>query len=250
MPPRRGKTHKKSKTLRNQKVLTIPQLRKSLDHITAYTEGLVRSGSVSVKELAATFAAEWYKVFGKRLETSTAENYIKHMMDTQKKGKKSKSKATTRRKGRGGQRGGAQDTLLTGAPMAYMTRPGVDLPYGEYLPYVKSGFWNPEQPHASEYNEFKTVLPYAGTGSNKMNGGGLLDSISNAASAMFTRPFVAQNPPSIQQDAMSTWKGQPVGPGPNVYQATWQPRLAPGAPLPMPVIATYERDLSKDVMSR
>lgn len=249
MPPRRGKTHKKSKTLKDQKVLTIPQLRKSLDHIAAYTEDLVRSGSASVKELAVAFAAEWHKVFGKRLEPSVAENYIKHMMATQKKDKKSKSKATTRRKGRG-QRGGAQDTLLTGAPLLHMTRPGLDLPYGEFLPYVKAGFWNPEQAPASDYSDFKTVLPYAGTGSNKMNGGGLIDSISNAASAMFTRPFVAQNPPSIQQDAMSTWKGLPVGPGPNVYQATWQPRLAPGAPLPMPVIPAYERDLSKDVMTR
>ena len=260
MPPRHSKTHKKSKTLKNQKVLTVPQLRKSLDHITAYTEQLVSSGSKSVKESAAVFTSEWHKVFGKRLDTTTAENYIKHMMDMRKakgkaKGKsksksKSKGKGTTRRKGRNGQRGGAQDTLLTGAPMDYITRPGVDLPYGEFLPYVKSGFWNPEQAHASEYSEFKTVLPYAGTGSNKMSGGGLIDSISNATAAMFTRPFVAQNPPSIQQDVMSTWKGLPVGPGGNSYQATWKPTMLPGPATPNPIISTYQRDLSKDILSR
>lgn len=247
MPPRRSKTHKKSKTLKNQKVLTVPQLRKSLDHITAYTEQLVSSGSKSVKESAAAFTSEWHKVFGKRLDTTTAENYIKHMMNMRKGKGKATRKSTTRRKG---QRGGAQDTLLTGAPMDYITRPGVDLPYGEFLPYVKSGFWNPEQAHASEYSEFKTVLPYAGTGSNKMSGGGLIDSITNATAAMFTRPFVAQNPPSIQQDIMSSWKGLPVGPGPNSYQATWKPTILPGPATPNPIIDTYQRDLSKDVLSR
>jgi hypothetical protein len=247
MPPRRGKTHKKSKTLKNQKVLTIPQLRKSLDHITEYTEQLVSSGTTSVKQGAVAFTSEWQKVFGKRLDTSTAENYIKHMMDMQKAKGKAKSKSTTRRKSGRGQRGGAQDTLLTGAPMDYITRPGVDLPYGNFLPYVKSGFWNPEQPHASEYSEFKTVLPYVGTGSNKMSGGGLIDTITNATSAILTRPFVAQNPPSVQQDVMSSWKGLPLGPGPDSYQATWKPTIAPGATLNIPIIDTYNRTLSNDV---
>jgi hypothetical protein len=250
MPPRRGKTHKKSKTLKNQKVLTIPQLRKSLDHITAYTEQLVSSGTTSVKECAASFTSEWQKVFGKRLDTSTAENYVKHMMDMHQGKRKAKGKGTTRRKSTKGQRGGAQDTLLTGAPMDYITRPGVDLPYGEFLPYVKSGFWNPEQAPASEYSEFKTVLPYVGTGSNKMSGGGLINSISNATAAILTRPFVAQNPPSIQQDAMSSWKGLPLGPGPNSYQATWQQRTEYGAPVSIAPISTNERNLLNDVVSR
>jgi hypothetical protein len=234
----RGKTVKKSKPTTG-KVMSIPQLRKGLDHITDYTESLVQSGVSSTKQLAKSFAAEWHRVFGKRMNLSTAESYIKHIM-----GMKGKSGKKGTRKMRGG------SSPLAGAPMAALTRPGTDLPYGNFLEYVNKGFWNPEPAIKGDTGRDQSIaLPYAGTGSNKISGGGLLSSISNGMSTIPFRPFQAENPSSPQQDAMSAWKGQGMGPGPESWQQTWTPRMQQGA-APNPVLGVFQRDLTADVRSR
>lgn len=231
------KTKKTLKRAKKSSALTIPELRKSLDGIATYSERLVRETTKSTKEMASEFAAEWKKVFGKSLALKTAEDYLEHM----KRMMTGSKRATTRRKMRGG-------TMLTGAPLDHLTRPGVDIPYGNFLPYVSKGFWNPEQAPAADCNTFKTVLPYAGTGSNKMNGGGIIDSVSQAAGAFGMRLFSAQNPPSVQQDAQTAWKGQPLGPGPDPSQQAWKPQMT-GAPTSVPIVQTYTRDLSQDVLT-
>ncbi len=219
--------------------MSIPQLRKGLDHITDYTESLVQSGVSSTKQLAKSFAAEWHRVFGKRMNLSTAESYIKHMM-----GMKGKSGKKGTRKMRGG------SSPLAGAPMAALTRPGTDLPYGNFLEYVNKGFWNPEPAIKGDTGRDQSIaLPYAGTGSNKISGGGLLSSISNGMSTISFRPFQAENPSSPQQDAMSAWKGQGMGPGPESWQQTWTPRMQQGA-APNPVLGVFQRELTADVTTR
>ncbi len=234
----RGKTVKKSKPMTG-KVMSIPQLRKGLDHITDYTESLVQSGVSSTKQLAKSFAAEWHRVFGKRMNLSTAESYIKHMM-----GMKGKSGKKGTRKMRGG------SSPLAGAPMAALTRPGTDLPYGNFLEYVNKGFWNPEPAIKGDTGRDQSIaLPYAGTGSNKISGGGLLSSISNGMNTISFRPFQAENPSSPQQDAMSAWKGQGMGPGPESWQQTWTPRMQQGA-APNPVLGVFQRELTADVTTR
>jgi hypothetical protein len=237
----RGKTVRRAKTSKSAKgsAMSIPQLRKGLDHITDYTESLVKSGVTSTKQLAKQFAAEWHKVFGKRMSLSTAESYIKHMMGMKgKPGKKGTRKL----------RGGSQS--LAGAPMAALTRPGTDLPYGNFLEYVSKGFWNPEPAIKGDTGRDQSIaLPYAGTGSNKISGGGLLSSLSNGLSAISFRPFQAENPSSPQQDMMSAWKGQGMGPGPESWQQTWTPRLQPGA-APNPTLGVFQRELTRDVTTR
>jgi len=234
----RGKTVRKSKASKG-KTMSIPQLRKGLDHIGDYTERLVQSGVSGTKQLAKSFAAEWHRVFGKRMDLATAESYVKHMMGMKGKGGK---KGT--RKMRGG------SNALAGAPMASLTRPGTDLPYGNFLEYVNKGFWNPEPAIKGDTGRDQSIaLPYAGTGSNKISGGGLLSSISNGLSAISFRPFQAENPSSPQQDAMSAWKGQGMGPGPESWQQTWTPRIQPGA-TSNPVLGVFNRELTSDVRSR
>jgi hypothetical protein len=237
----RGKTVKRSKTAKATKgtTMSIPQLRKGLDHIADYSERLVQSGVSGTKQLAKSFAAEWHRVFGKRMDLATAESYIKHMM-----GMKGKSGKKGTRKMRGG------SASLAGAPMAALTRPGTDLPYGNFLEYVNKGFWNPEPAIKGDTGRDQSIaLPYPGTGSNKISGGGLLSAISNGMSAMSFRPFQAENPSSPQQDAMSAWKGQGMGPGPESWQQTWTPRMQPGA-VPNPTLAVFQRELTNDVTSR
>lgn len=237
----RGKTHKRAKSRKMTRVqkktptMTIPGLRKSLDHISSYGESLAKSGSKSVKEGAAAFASEWKKVFGKPLSMDAAEKYIRHL--TSKKGALGKKT----RKVRGGG---------LGAPLDALTRPGVELPYGNFLPYVKAGFWNPEPAISADYGRIQGPLPYPETGSNKMSGGGFLDSISNGMNAISFRPFAAQNPPSMQQDATTAWKGQSLGPGGESYVRAYQYQMPPNPSVPVVVNPVYTRSLANDVTSR
>jgi hypothetical protein len=228
MPQKRsGKTLKKRQAKSTQP-LTIPALRHSIEHITAYTEQLVHSGSSSLKEVAASFSAEWKKVFGKSLKPKVAEAYIKSMM------KLRKGKLTRK------QRGGMVVTAPTGAPLDYLTRPGVDLPYGKFLDYVDKGFVNPEPAIVKDCGTQQGILPQAGMGSNRMNGGGL--------DAAFMRPFVSSTPMSVQHDASMAWKGQPLPPGPEAWQKTWQPHMSPSAMNNTYVNLAQVRDLTKDVI--
>jgi hypothetical protein len=182
----------------SKEAMSIPELRKSLEYIQMFADKQLKSGKESVSDLAKVFAEEWKKVFGKPLDQRTAESYIKHIRSFG-----GRKKATTRRKMRGGA------APIAGAPLDYLTRPGVDLPYGNFLKYVDSGFW---------------------------------------AAALF-RPFVATNPPSVQQDAMTAWKGQPLGPGPEVYQQAWNYQTN-GQPVTIPAIGTMTRNLQADVQSK
>ena len=234
----RGKTRKmrrKSFKKHPVSVLTIPELRKSLDHISHYADDLVKGGK-SVKDMATAFAKEWKKTFDKKLPTDAAESYIRHILGMKRTFRPGKM---TRK-----HRGGAQSTELTGAPLDYMTRPGTDIPYGNFLKYVNSGFWNPEPAINWDCGKQTGVLPYPETGSNKMNGGGFID-------ALFTRPFIATNPTSVQYDAQTAWKGQPLGPGPESWQRGYQYQLPPGSsPTPIATPGIYQRDLTQDVTTR
>ena len=227
----RGKTHKRTRKIakiakitKTRSVMTIPSLRKSLDYIARYGGELAQSGKTA-KESATSFASEWKKTFGKPLSLESAERYIQHLT-----GIKTKKKT---RKIRGG-------GITQGAPIDYLTRPGLEIPYGKFLPYVSAGFWNPEPAIQADYGKQQPILPYPETGSNRMSGGGFLDSIS-------FRPFTAQNPPSIQNDATATWKGQPLGPGGNSYDRAYQYQMSPSASVPSIVNSVYTRTLANDV---
>jgi hypothetical protein len=227
------KTRKQSKSRKqSSKTKTIPELRQSLDHITQYTSDLIKSGATSTKELASKFAFEWKKVFGKSMSLSTAESYIQHLMNMKKGPKKGKHT----RKLRGGM-----------APLDYLTRPGTDIPYGNFLSYVSKGFWNPEP---SIKYDIAPVIPYAETGSNRMNGGGVLDSITNSLSALTTRPFIAQNPQSPQHDMQTLWKGQGIGPGPDSYDRAYQYQMPQGPGSVAVSTPVYSRILSNDISTK
>lgn len=238
-----AKTQKRrSKTRSTMSAMGIPELRKSLDYIGEYTNSLVQSGKTVTKEMTVQFAKEWRKVFGKSMSLGAAKEYLESVMKTSKGPKRTK---LTRKR----MRGGAQDVTLTGAPLNHLTRPGVDIPYGQFLPYVSKGFWNPEQAPAADCGSFKPVLPPAGMGSNSMKGGGLLDTLSNAWSAATFRPAVATNPTTPQFDAQTAWKGQPLGPGPEAWQQAWKPMIN-SSPNPLPSVSTYVRNVTEDVRTR
>jgi hypothetical protein len=233
MPQKRGKTMKrKSKSVKKSRVLTIPELRSSLKHISDYATSMVHSGKVSAKQ----FANEWKRVFGKTISLKAADSYIKSMSKLVKKGR------FTRK-----QRGG--ENLLSGSPILALTRPGVDLPYvrSDLPPYVDKGFVNPEPGILQDCGKQTGILPQAGMGSNAvMKGGGLFGDLGTSVSAAMYRPFVGQNPTSPQHNLMTTWKGMPPPPGPESWQKTWQPH-SNGSETPIPMFNIYNRDLIQSI---
>lgn len=219
----RGKTQKRRTSKKeSKKVLSIPELRSSMEYMTSCSQKLAHS-KMSTKEAAKHFASEWKKVFGKTLAPKVAEDYIKHMM---------RSKRHTRK-----HRGGS-------APLDYMTRPGANLPYGNFQEYVKGGFVTPQPGVLTDIGLKQGVTPQPGMGSNKMSGGSILGSISSGMSAILTRPFVGVNPESSQHALMSSWKGLPPSPGGASYQQNW-PYISQASMSPYPVPQIYTRTLSQ-----
>jgi hypothetical protein len=158
---------------------------------------------MSVSAAAKDFASEWKHVLGKQLSSKAATDFIKHKMRHRKYGK-------TRRH----QRGGNNESM--GAPLDHITRPGANLPYGNYIRNLTNGFWTPE-PAILKDGASQHVTPFPTTGSNKMNGGGLIDSWGTSLAAVAFRPFLSQNPPTPQYDASLSFKGLSGGPGASSY---------------------------------
>lgn len=225
---KRGKTAKKRS---KQSALTIPELRKGLDYIQQYSSSLIKSGGKSVSEMATKFSAEWKKVFGKTLSKATAEAYIRSMFDMKKKYKKTRK-----------QRGGAQSTLLTGAPMDYMTRPGTDIPYGVFTKHVTSGFWNPEPAIQYDCGTQKGDLPMPGMGSNKMNGGAIITGSP-------IRVDLQENPTSVVNDIRNVANGGLLGPGPASYDTAYTYKSTPNMQNSIYSSGAYSRVMSNDVVT-
>ena len=134
------------------KAMTVPQLRKSFEHIDTF----IKTKNPDVD----SFMKEWKKVFGKEVSREAASDYLK-VCET----KKSKSKKAMS--------GGA--VAITPAPLGYDLRAGASLPYGSFPEYVSSGFGfanNPSFSNTTEIVDFP--LPPADSGSNrfvKLGGG-------------------------------------------------------------------------------
>jgi len=204
--------------------------------MTNYANTLVHKKGSSASSCANSFAAEWKRTFGKSLPKKVAESYIKTMM---KKGKK------TRKTYRGG-------AVLSGAPLAALTRPDTDLPYGEFPKYVSGGFVNPEPAILKDCGIQQGIMPQAGMGSNTMKGGSFFKyafpleataPIRNFGEAALFRPFVGQNPPTPQYKVMSELKGLPSYPGSESWQKTWNYRSNSHSAPSSAGIGIYDRTL-------
>jgi len=246
----RSKTTRKNKA-KSGPVLTIPELRTAMHGIVQMGESLakmVKSGTKTLQDAANDFSATWHSTFGRHLDAKKSMDYLKHLirMKSSKKGKQQ-----TRRKMRGGM-----------APLGYEMRPGVPLPHGNFPDYVSRGFVNPEPAILQDCGTQAGVLPYSYTGSNKVgggrrsrknrnnknkkSGGGLLSDFATSLSAISMRPFIATAPPSVQQDAITSMRGQPLGPGPQAWQTAHTYQSSPGTQAINPVNA-ISRSLSTDI---
>ena len=215
---------------RKRGVATIPELRRSFEHIEAFLRDRIHHKD-SKEKIIRDLRKEWRQVFLKPLDKASAEALYE---DTPK----------------GRIRGGATAAIaggaaIAGAPLDYTTQPGIYLapgsiptpegglpqtggnagPYGSYLQYVNHGFWNPEMAIASDPVKGQPAwpIPYATTGSNqaggkrrstrrstRRRGGSLLSLLSH--------PIPSTQPPMLLQDAQDMWHGKAVGPSPDQVQ--------------------------------
>lgn len=235
------KTAKKHKGVKHS--MTIPQLRLGLHSISSISDTLCTSKMPHEKKVKM-FQDEWYKVFGRKVHTKVASDYIRHLERSKKSVQKTKK-----------MRGGA---AITGAPVDHMMRPGAGLPNGNFLEYVKSGFdvGVPVPGMASSCGVQGGTVPYPDTGSNRFSqsGGGISDaiggmfgSVGTAFSALSFRPYTAENPSTTMMNAGSVIKGQSTGPGPESWQQTWSPRMSPGPNPVVPMAQALQRYLPTDV---
>lgn len=216
---------KKSTTLKHKKgVQTIPQLRKSFDHIEQFTKWLVHTEK-DKKEKVAAFQKEWKKVFYHDVDAAAAQSLIDHH---------SKKKQLTRKNKGKKQAGGA--TALAGAPLDFQTRPGTyQTPYGNFLEYIGDGFSFYNKINQDSFfptqcgKENSTPVVYESTGSNKVGGAkksrrnrkqrGGFPTMSEFAQALSFGPLSPTVPTSVAYDVQSAMKAQLPPPSPTANTA-------------------------------
>ena len=209
------KTRKLSKKIEpTSAALTIPQLRKSFEHIEKFVKTKVLH--ISEREGLKAFCKEWKKTFGEISEES-AKDYLEYMRSHNKT-----------------QKGGAV-TVLSPAGLGYeMSQPsGPGVAPLSYPAYLSGGFLPPPMDIVAatcgKPNAF--LPPAADTGSNAwvpMKGGGRRarrvskkhkkehkqeqkqkgGSLGTAFSEFLARPFGMGSPPTMLQDAGHRLSGQ------------------------------------------
>ena len=208
------KTRKVPKGGNKKEYMTIPEVRRSLEHIHSY---------VKTNPSVAAFRREFKKVFGTEISEKSASEYLSvvHL----EKGK---------------QHGGAQ--VVSPASLGYDMTPGMNSP--STLPYVAGGFPLPADSVARTCGQNCFLPPAADLGSNafqkggrrttrknrksRKQKGGAFPSIQTAFSEFLNRPLGMSSPPSAGQDLTMLAKG--------VQFASPRPEInTPAIPTPTPI---------------
>jgi hypothetical protein len=251
---RKTRRHHSSKKAKG--VYSIPELRRSFEHIEQYINEKIALKK-SKDELVKDLKKEWSRVFLKELDKKSAEAFV-----TDRLSKKHSSRhRTVRRHGGAGAQLPNTATPIAGAPNDYTTRAGIYLApgqiptsaghlplsdgskssFGSYVQYVDKGFWNPEpgQSYDPVPGQPPWPVPPAGMGTNTVHfgakggkrksrklrrGGGVIGATLSQA---FTHPISASAPPSILQDAQDSWYGKSVGPSPDQVQRSVNYQVGP-----------------------
>jgi len=233
------KTRKHTKKHTTRKVHSIPELRRSFEHMEEYADKKITSKETKDK-MVKDLRKEWLRVFGKELHKPAAEAFIHDRMMHHS----GKRRRTIRHRG-----GSLTSNPIAGAPLDYSVRAGVYLApesiptsnghlplangapssFGSFTKYVDSGFWNPEPAQSYDPVAGQTKFPVVpvGTGSNEFNarggsrkrkvrrGGSLTGSLVSQA---FSRPIPSYSPSGPMQDMQDMWHGKTVGPSPDQVQ--------------------------------
>jgi hypothetical protein len=223
------KTRKHIKSTKG--VYSIPELRRAFEHIEQVMDDMIRSNE-SKHNMILRIRKEWTNVFHKTLDKESADAMISHRMESMR----------NRRT-----QGGAMP--IQGAPLDYVTRPGLYLDqgrvpgpdggltqtvggggYGSYVEYVDRGFVHPEI--AKHYDPVPNqamfpMAPRMDMGSNVFTPlkGGKRRKTRKTRGGMaiiqqaFMRPIPADTPPTNPLfDAQRILNGAPGGMSPDQTQ--------------------------------
>jgi hypothetical protein len=262
------KTRKHRSEKKQKGIYSIPELRRSFEHIEEYVNEKIALKE-SKEKLVKDLRKEWSRVFFKELDKKSAEAFVSDRLSK----KHSPRRKTAKHRGGAGAQLANTYTPIAGAPNDYTTRQGIYLApgqpptaqghlplsdggksnFGSYIPYVDKGFdvSIPERGQPLDQfgipgqTRFPTSTP-VGMGDNTVHfgsksggsrrsrkarrGGALLGSTLSQA---FNRPISASSPPSILQDGQDLWYGKNVGPSPDQVQRGVEYRL--GSTYPKPV---------------
>lgn len=183
---------------------TIPPLKYSFDTLEMKVTEILK-GTQNPGERLKKFQAAWKEIFGRPVEKVAAEAYL--LVKTKPHyGKK------TRKQGGGGM-------PISGAPLDFQTRPGIDGVHGSFPPYLSSGLSFYNTINQDQLNKgvglaaFNPAVP-EDMGSN-LTGGGVL---SDALFLGTTRPSVSEVPSNPINDLQTFIQGRPLPPSPNAAE--------------------------------
>jgi hypothetical protein len=198
------------------KPMTIPHLRKAFDHIDTWVENHIRKQGV--KSLVPAFQSEWKKTFRRTVDAKAAEAYLslKHVSSPRvtKKNKTQKQK-------------GGSALAIAGAPLDYMTRPGVTGTYGSFPAYISSGMlpYPQDSISASCGKIDSTPNVPVDIGSNKVGGGKTRRNkkqqggnnptpatVLSVLEVIGNRPAFNPSPPTMGSTASMALKGVDIAP--------------------------------------
>jgi hypothetical protein len=241
---RKTRKHQSTKSKRFNGVQTIPELRRSFEHMENFINEKIKA-QLPKDQLIKDLRKEWFLVFVKQLNKKSAEAFIEQRLQHCKS-----SRHRTLRK-----KGGAN--ALGGAPINYSLRPGMYLApesipsngssitsfsdghyplsggepsiYGSLVKYVDAGFRNPEPGQSYDPVDGQSNWPIvpADMGSNKvsMKGGNRKtlrkkggSAIGSFLSQAFKHPISSSSPPSFAQDMQDMSYGKQVGASPDQVQ--------------------------------
>lgn len=196
----KNSTRKRRET--KAKTMTIPQLRKAFEEINVETSKILSKHPIN-DESISSFQKSWKKIFGKVIDVSTAESYLRLQGKAKKRGKTYKK-----------QKGGA-------APLDYMVGPGIDGSqgtiqgvHGSFLPYVSSGL--------SFYNNINNIAMDSDCGKVDITPHIAFDMGSNKAGGGDGRPIASTVPTSLSQDIQSMILGKQLPASPDPLQTTYK----------------------------
>jgi hypothetical protein len=143
MSSRKGKSTRRSKVLTG-KIMNIPELKEAFEALNAKTHALLKKSGDSMDETVREFQGLWKSIFHRPVTKEAALAFLEVKRSSSGKGKRGKSRK---------QKGGAAAPPLAGAPLDYMTRPGIDLSSGST--YVSVPAYQAQG--LDSYNKFNTV---------------------------------------------------------------------------------------------
>ena len=209
MPQSSTDTQKKRNSLsghsRKRKIrhAHIPPLKHSFD-VLEHELKKITSEVQNPKKQIQKMQEIWRKLFGRPVDAVAIEAWMQVKTKPGRSGKTRK------------QRGGSP---LSGAPLDFQTRPGVDGVHGSFPGYVASGLSFYNTINQDQLNKgvglsaFEPAVP-ASMGSNQAGGAALYD----AAFLATTRPAVSSSPPGVIDDLQTWSQGRPLGASPDASQ--------------------------------